>query len=301
MSRLLARSLYVASLTFTLITLSACGDDAAGGGSSGGDTNTPANAIDASVEGGSDEGPVKGASETSVPNQFYGTVADGTLSVYLASEQGQVVFFTLDTSQSALPGSVPVTQALDEVGYLTLTRGISIAEGTGGSVKVDACPNTQGAAVSGSFQGVTLIDTASGADAGTLSGSFEVIIVLSDGSANCTTTGGGDNNGAGDAPSPGPQCPNDVCDGPCCPYVPALTACQLGCFNEFCTSPSGFFECASCLEGCPEEVGMTDDAACWSAYTALGECAERNACEPGAVDDDACVAANCCEPYKAAF
>ena len=73
-------------------------------------------------------------------------------------------------------------------------------------------------------------------------------------------------------------------------------SCQTG----VCMDIGSFFECVTCLEGCPEESGMTGDASCWTPYQELMSCGATHGCE-GDLENDVCLANNCCDEYRAVF
>ena len=272
-------------------------NNGAGGMAGGGG---PANEVNARVEGGDSAGEVTGTSEMSVPNQFHASVAAGELIVFLTSENG-VVQFTLDTNEQSAPGTYPVNEELDVDADLSIVSPAGIRTGTGGNIVLDNCPN-DGARVSGRFGGVTLINDITQAPDGTLTGTFAATIVTSDGSANCTEEpmmmGGGGMSGSGDGPSPGPMCPNDVCDGPCCPLLEAHFNCSTQCIPMDAMGIPDFAALAMCLAEC-EQV-LLDDPACGPTYRALGGCIDEYMCERN-LDNNPCVAQNCCDEFKAAL
>ncbi len=286
-----------------------CGDDSSGGGSGGsgggggGDNSGPANEISGSVEGGSQAGPVSGSSEESAPEINYGAVADGVLTVSLASAEGGIMLFTVDTSTGEAPGMYQVGRELDGPAYLSWTNAAAgaIMEGSGGSIHIQACPNEQGTRVTGMFQDVELTNVATDQADGVLTGNFAVTIVQTDGSARCVpeqefepAPGGG-----GGGTSPGPMCPNDVCDGACCPLMPAFSACLTECTLAVDpTNPASFQEVIACAAAC--EQPLRDDPECGPAFNALNTCMQENMCEQS-LEDNPCVAMNCCEEYKEAL
>jgi hypothetical protein len=293
------RKLFVA-LACTLAF--SCGEDDGSNsdennGSSANNTATgPANEISGSVEGGSQPGDVSASSETSTPSQNYGAVANKVLTVFLASANG-IISFTVNTETGEAPGSYAVGPDLDGPAYLTWTAPGAIFEGVSGTIQLDTCPNDANARVTGRLQNVGLTNAITMASDGTLTATFAVTIVQSDGSAVCTEKPSGNSENGSSGPSPGPQCSNDICDGPCCPFLPAFTTCVLDCQGT-CTDPLMFMACISCMTAC--EKPMRDDPACGSAYTALEGCAQRNMCEPG-LDDNTCIASNCCDEYRGMF
>ena len=288
-------------LTFALAF--ACGgDDASETDGNNGSSNAnsansgPANEIEGSVEGGSQPGSVSASSETSTPSQNYGAVADKVLTVFLASANG-IISFTVDTETGEAPGSYAVGSDLDGPAYLTWTAPGGIFEGASGTIQLDTCPNDANTRVTGRLQNIGLTNTITMAGEGTLDATFAVTIVQSDGSAVCTQKPSGNSENGSSGPSPGPQCSNDVCDGPCCPFLPAFTTCILDCQGT-CSDPLMFMACVSCMTDC--EKPMRDDPECGSAFTALETCAQTNMCDPG-LEDNTCIAANCCDEYRGMF
>lgn len=293
--------------------LTGCGDDGAGGGAGGGDSaDGPANEVSASVEGGESAGSVEGASEESEQGLYHGAVLGGQLIVSLASGQGDVLFFELDTAFGQAPGGFRASRQSDGAAFLTYTTASgtpAIYESNGGQITVDQCPNEADSIVTGSFDDVALINSLTEGDGGVLNGQWRVVVVSSDGSADCVpepednndanndVNNGGDDGGNNDS---GGACENDTCDGPCCPYLPALESCVQGCFSDECLGFDAQL-CADCLDGCYEESGMLGDPACATPLEALLECSEANQCDDGDASGEACVAENCCEEDQAAF
>jgi hypothetical protein len=271
---------------------------AGAGGMPGG--GGPANEVNARVEGGSSAGDVSGVSEMSVPNQFHASVAAGDLIVFLTSGNG-VVQFTLDTNDQSAPGAYPVNEELDVDADLSIVSPTGIRTGTGGNIVLDNCPN-DGARVTGRFDGVSLVNVATGAPDGTLSGTFAATIVSSDGSANCVEEpmmmGGGGIPGGGDGPSPGPMCPNDACDGPCCPLLDDLFNCSNECIPMDAMEIPDFAALVMCLVQC-EQI-LLDDPACGPKFRDLTGCIDENMCERS-LEDNPCLAENCCDEFKAAL
>jgi hypothetical protein len=292
-----------------------CGDDGggsggdgaggagAGGTSGGGGSNSgPANEINGSVEGGNQAGPVNGSSEESAPELNYGAVADQLLTVSLASPERGLMVFTVNTATGEAPGTFPVGDDLSGPATLTWTNAATAAilEGTGGSIQLQACPNEQGARVTGVFNDIELTNLATEQPDGVLSGTFAVTIVQTDGSAACAVEPEPEPQpGGGNGPSPGPMCPNDTCDGACCPLMPAFSACIIECQAGIDpTNPASFQGVITCAADC--EQPLRDDPECGPAFDALDTCGQEDMCE-GSLDDNPCVAANCCDEYRAAL
>lgn len=282
------------------LALAACGDDATGtadgsggGGGLGSDPGAgPANEVDAEVSGGSAAGSVDGESETSAEGQYYGALLDGTLSIVLASNGG-VIAITAEVRDNEVPGSVAVDRTLGQNATVTYTTPMGIFEGNGGTITVNQCPNEAGV-ITGTFNNIPLVNVATESGDGSLSGDWRVTIASSDASATCVEidTGGGGGGGGG------ATCENEVCDGPCCPYVQPLANCQFECIGGCLANPQA---CVECMAGCPEEVGMLDDAECSSAWQAAESCADAAGCDVMSDDYDACTEANCCDEFSAAF
>ncbi|MCB9544078.1 MAG: hypothetical protein H6703_16745 [Myxococcales bacterium] len=275
------------------------GGSGGGGGGDMGAPSGPANEVDARVEGGSAAGDVDGQSEQSVEGQYHAVVNEGRLDVFLASERG-VIYFTVDTGTAPIPGSYPAGRALDGAGHLTFTTPMGIFESDGGSIRVSGCPNEAGARVTGRFEGVSLVNVMTDGADGTLDGEFTATIVLTDGSAQCMDDGGmgGMGGGGGGGISPGPQCANDTCDGPCCPFIPPFQECALGCFQNSCMDPFNPQPCITCLDECYRP--MREDPNCGPRIEALDRCSQENECD-ASLEDNPCVAANCCDEYRGAF
>jgi len=267
----------------------------------GGGNGGPANEVNASIEGGAGAGMVSGSSDMSVPNQFHAAVFEGTLTVFLTSESG-IINFTVDTNESQAPGSYTVSEDLGGQADLNITGPAGIHSGTGGSIVLDACPN-ESARVTGRFDNVSLMNAATMAPDGTLSGSWAATVVQSDGSANCAAPppmmgGGGEMGGGGDGPSPGPMCPNETCDGACCPLMPGFATCTQGCLPMAPGMIPDFAALAQCVAEC--EQTLLDDPTCGPAFSALTTCVDNNGCERS-LEDNPCLAANCCDEFTAAF
>jgi hypothetical protein len=280
------------------------GGEGGGGSGGGGDMGAPAgpaNEVDARIEGGSAAGEVEGESEASAEGQYYAVVNAGRLDVFLASATG-IIYFTVDTNTAPLPGSFPAGREVDGAGHLTFTGAMGILESDGGSIQVTGCPNEVGARVTGRFEGITLYNVATSSADGTLDGEFAATIAVSDGSAQCMDDGGmggmGGMGGAGGGISPGPQCPNDTCDGPCCPLIPPYETCSLACIQNQCMDPFNPQPCITCLDECFRP--LREDPACGPALEDLERCGIENECDPG-LEDNACIAANCCDEYRSAL
>lgn len=298
--------LLLLSLMLT-IPLVACGDDS-GGGSAGTSGNNaqesgPANEIDAEISGGDMAGPVKGESEQSQQGQYFASVGQGEVVVFLTSPDTGVTNFKINTSKGQIPGSFAVGEDLDDAGYLVLTTTeATILQGTGGSIEIDKCPNEVGTVIYGEFKNVSLKNTITNGDAGSLSGSFRATVQQSDGSADCAPEPepNSNNSGGGDSSFENTtSCTVDTCDGPCCPFLPALTACVTECFTATCSDPSKFIQCVECTAACEEP--LKNDAACGPPYTAYGECAMNSGCEGDDPTSDECLAEACCSEFQAAF
>ncbi len=280
------------------------GDGGGGSGGSGGSDmgvgSGAANEVDARVEGGSAAGEVQGESDESVEGQYYATVNEGRVQVYLAGASG-VVFFDIDTETAAIPGSYTAGRELDGPAFLTLTTPTGIFESSGGTISVSGCPNEVGAQITGRFQGVGLFNVATESDDGTFEGEFAATVAVSDGSAQCDDGGMGGMGGMGGGGelsiSPGPSCQNDTCDGACCPLLPAYVDCVIACQPQ-CMNPLDFQACIECFQAC--EQPLIDDPECGPAYTALNDCGQANMCEPG-LEDNPCIADNCCDEFRSAF
>jgi hypothetical protein len=245
------------------------------------------NAVTAAISGGSAE-TLKGESKTSAPRQFYASVANGELAVYLASAGGSVIFFTVDMQKHPLPARVPAGGALGDSGYLSVTSAAGVYESNrSGSIVLDQCPDQQGKQLSGSFDKIQLKGVMGGAS--TLSGTFKVMIVLHDGSHRC----------AGGEPSTSPPgCSVSGCDGPCCPYQACVAGCHAGCVQSKCAGMD-MIGCFNCIRGCPDTCKVS--AACRGRLQALDACAQKHSCEPGPAEESSCVGQHCCAEYKASF
>ena len=271
------------------------------GGSAAGGGGGPANEVNANIEGGMSSGAVSGSSEMSVPDQYYAAVADGALTVFLATESG-IVQFTVDTGEQQAPGSYTVSEDLGGQADLSITAPTGIHMGTGGTISLSECPN-ESARVTGRFDNVSLKNVATDAADGALSGTWAATVVQSDGSANCAPPppmmGGGGMMGGGEPGlSPGPMCPNEVCDGACCPLMPGLAACTQQCLPTQPGMVPDFEALATCVADC-EQV-LFDDPNCGPPFTALVRCIEVNECER-TLEENPCLAANCCDEFTAAF
>ena len=163
-------------------------------------------------------------------------------------------------------------------------------------------PN-EGDRVTGRFDNVSLVNATTMAPDGALTGTFAATIAVSDGSANCAAPPPmmmGMDPPPGGGFSPGPMCDNDACDGPCCPLLPDFNSCLMGCVNilpepGMLPDPNAFF---GCITDC-EQV-LIDDPNCGPPFQALYQCRETNMCM-GQLGEDPCLAANCCDEFKAAF
>ncbi len=297
------RFLYTCTLAFAL---AACGGDDVVPVAQQQGTEAPAgpaNQVDASVSGGSTaSGDIDGSSETSAEGQFYATVTNGIVTVWVGSSTS-IVNFMIDTAGAEVPSAFAITAAPDG-NNLTVTNGLSILEGTGGTVSIDFCPNTQGDVIAGSFNGVALTNVATQSADGALNGSYRATIVLSDGSVTCkapeTPIGGGDVGGE--------TCTLDeTCDGPCCPYMPSIVQCQQGCVMSCINmmDPSDMSGCVSCFDDCIASSGALEDAACRDAMIAFDACENNSGCDELIFDEgdgyDRCIESNCCAEMNTAL
>ena len=57
-------------------------------------------------------------------------------------------------------------------------------------------------------------------------------------------------------------------------------------------------ECVTCMTDC--EKPMRDDPECGAAYSAMDTCVQTNMCDVG-LEENPCLAANCCDEYRAMF
>lgn len=273
------------------------GDSTSNQGGNDGSANGPAYEVNGTVSDGSQAGSVQGSSEMSVAEQNFGQVVDGTFTVGLSSVDNGLIVFTVDTNQVTAPGTYAIDASLDGIGTFNWTSIGGIFEGTGGTITIDGCPNDVGARVTGRFNDVTLTNAATEQADGSFSGTFAVTVVQSDSSAQCTASPDpmeGEMNMA--SVSPGPQCMNDVCDGVCCPFLATFETCMTQCVVG--SDPFDFQGLINCVNACEEP--LLSDAECGPAYRSLGTCAQQNMCEPG-LEDNSCIAANCCDEFKAAF
>jgi hypothetical protein len=295
----------IAMALLVALAMGACGEDGDGGGSGdGGGDNGGAGAgpdyqVDGEIEGGSMAGSVDSESDQSQAMQNSAVVFENELSVYLATPSG-VLFFKYDSGSQEIPGAVSVARDLDGPGFLTLTTGAGIFEGEGGQIRVDLCPNDGGTTVTGQISGVNLVSVLDESDGGSLTASFRATVVQTDASAMCAPVSS-NNDGGGEDVSPGGQCENNTCDGPCCPYLPAYQQCVLSCTTNECQNVADPFGCFNCLSGCLEESGMLGDAACSQPLMELAQCSSDNGCEGGDLTEDECIASNCCAEHKAVF
>lgn len=308
-------SLNRVSSLFALLLLAACStEDAAntrgsgGGGGGSSDTGTssdtgagagPAYEVNATVSGGSTPSSFTGSTETAVEGQFTASVFQGALIVNLASADGTVISFQVDTTGAQLPGSVAITGAPPEGTWLTTTGASGVRESSGGAIRVGQCPNTVGTTISGSFENVTLNNVATQSPDGTLSGSFRATVVNSDGSAICaapveTDTGTVD-TGTSDADGGSCAANPDVCTGPCCPYLEPYGTCLSGCI--FAGNPFDPATIAACAISCKDDSGITGDAACNGPWIALEQCDTDNGCSQ-LQETPACNADNNCDPTE---
>jgi hypothetical protein len=304
-----------ASLT-ALLLLAACTtevtvnnrDGGGGGGGSSTDTGTssdtgasagPDYQVNATVSGGSAPGSFTGSTETPVEGQNTASVFQGSVIVNLASADGTIISFHVDTNSSQIPGSVAITGAPPDGTWLTTTGATGIRESSGGGIRVGQCPNVVGTTISGSFENVALNNVTTQSPDGTLSGSFRATVVTSDGSANCaapvetdtgtTDTGTVDAGGGTCAANP------DVCTGPCCPYLEPYGTCLSGCI--FAGNPFDPAAIAACASTCKDDSGITGDAACNGPWMALEQCDAANGCSE-LQETPACNADNNCDPTQ---
>jgi hypothetical protein len=282
-----------------------------GGGGGGGSTDTgtssdtgagagPDYQVDATVSGGSAPGSFTGSTETAVEGQYTASVFQGALIVNLASADGTIISFQVDTTGTELPGSVAITGAPPEGTWLTTTGATGIRESSGGAIRIGQCPNTAGTTISGSFENVALNNVTTQSPDGTLSGSFRATVVTSDGSANCaapveTDTGTVDTGTADTGGGGGGSCAAnpDVCTGPCCPYLEPYGTCLSGCI--FAGNPFDPATIAACASSCKDDAGITGDAACNGPWIALEQCDAANGCSQ-LEETPACNAENNCDP-----
>lgn len=263
------------------------------------------------MSGGSTPGNFTGSTEAAVDGQYTASVFQGALIVNLASADGTIISFQVNTTGTELPGSVAITGAPPEGTWLTTTGASGIRESNGGAIRIGQCPNTAGTTISGSFENVALNNVSTQAPDGTLSGSFRATVVTSDGSANCAApiepdTGTADTGGGVGSCAANP----DVCTGPCCPYLEPYGTCLTGCI--FAGNPFDPATIAACASSCKDDAGITGDAACNGPWMALEQCDAANGCSqleetPACNADnncdpvDNCLLANCCAQTIAAF
>lgn len=297
----------------TEVTVNNAGGGGGGGGGGGTDTGTssdtgagagPAYEVNATVSGGTAPGSFTGSTEAAVEGQYTASVFQGALIVNLASADGTIISFQVNTTGTELPGSVAITGAPPEGTWLTTTGATGIRESSGGAIRVGQCPNTVGTTISGSFENVALNNVTTQSPDGTLSGSFRATVVTSDGSANCaapveTDTGTVDTGtvDTGTADGGGGTCGanTEVCTGPCCPYVDAYGTCLSGCI--FAGNPFDPATIAACAASCKDDSGITGDAACNSAWNALEQCDANYGCSQ-LEETPACNADNNCDPTE---
>lgn len=294
-------------LALSLLLLTACtnevtvnnGDSGSGGGNNSGAGAGPDYQVDATVSGGTGGGSVSGSTETPVEGQNTASVFQGSLIVNLAGSDGTILSFHVDTNGSQIPGSVAITGAPPDGTWLTATGPTGIRESSSGSIRVGQCPNTVGTTVTGSFENIALNNVSTQSPDGTLTGTFRATIVTSDGSANCaapveTDTGVAD-TGAGDAGGGTCAANTETCTGPCCPYVEPYGNCLSGCI--FAGNPFDPATIAACAASCKDDAGITGDAACNGAWTALEQCDAANGCSQ-LEETPACNADNNCDPTQ---
>ena len=321
-TRLLSLSFLLFAACTTEVTVNNAGGGGGGGGG-GSDTGSssdtgagagPAYEVNATVSGGSSPGSFSGSTEAAVEGQNTASVFEGGVVVTLASSDGTIIAFHVDTNATQIPGTVTVTGAPPDGTWLTTTGATGIRESSGGGIRIGQCPNTVGTTISGSFENVALNNAATQLPDGTLSGSFRATVVTSDGSANCAApvqpdTGTTD-TGSSDAGGGSCAANTEVCTGPCCPYIDAYGSCLTTCI--FAGNPFDPATIANCANSCKDEAGITGDAACNSAWTALEACDATYGCsqleETPACNADNncdptenCLLANCCAQEIAAF
>ncbi len=299
----------VALLAAPLVT-AGCEAGSSGGAAgtgSGGGTTAPENTnkVDASTTGAA-ELQVKGTQPTPDPNSFGANIGDARLTLLLLGDDGTAITAILDTTNSPLPGEVPVGTP-NEVSWVTVavpTAGhvYNTFEGSG-AVVINQCPGGPGDAFTGSFNGIRLKDEVQQGEI-TLNGTFNLMVATAAGPGlNCkpTTSGpdastGTDTTTGGDT-GPVDLCPMETCDGPCCPFAQCIGQCQLDCVMQTCLSnPAG---CEQCMTGCYPQCNVS--AACQTAADAVQACSVANGCDSVDDEDDTCLKTHCCTELQAAM
>ena len=303
------RTLLFATLSHA-VGFAACGDDAGDTDRDAGTDTTVAPegpAYEAQVEatGGPAEGTSSGQSEDAVQGQFYATVFEGNVDLFLTTgdaTSGLVISAGVDTNGGEVPGSFSVTPTLEgswfNVTYASATGAGSLA-GQSGSISVDFCPNDVGAVVAGTFNDIGTLDDLTQADGGTFNGEFRATVVQSDGSVTCTTPVVDQDTGVDTGPG---ECSVDPerCTGPVCPYAEYIAQCFAeNCFNS-CQNPMEFEACFACTAQCEADSGIADDAEAVRLVQDLNACSEQSGCDE-LEDDEACLIANCCAEVSAAY
>lgn len=294
-----------------------------GGGGGSTSTGEPAdstkNEADVQVSGSESKDIEAESTETTDSTTFGGGIAAEILNLFITSSDETAISVVIDTAKVELPGSVTVGDFFDSPpAYITMT---SISGTTtkiyksfaeSGTLTIDQCPTEAGVAVTGKFNG-TKLRQEGGSDEVTLNGTFNLVVAAAaNPTLHCKAPAVEPEPEPSPEPATGGGCPEKrTCDGPCCPYAECIGTCQAKCAgfdltNPFappgegpCAQAGQEQECIACMEGCYDECEVS--AACKTAGTALGQCAENAGCDPAAEDSDTCVEEHCCDELHATF
>lgn len=280
------------------------GDDGNGGSNNGGGSDTSSFSAQVETDSGSQQ--IEGEQSDSKAGEgtWGASIGGSNLHVTLTSADGATVVsavITTTESQKA-PGDF-TPQATNEntfVSIVSAAQGNAFMSTGSGTITLDNCPRAVGEHAKGSFNNVVLA-AESGNATWTLDGSFDVVVFAKAGDLFCNEQSSGNNSTPGNN-NTGGQCSADWCEdgGTCCPYMPCVSQCELGCFQSAeCQGGLNPEACAACARGCLDECNVSDE--CNTAAVALNTCGENAGCDATETQEaeEQCLEQNCCSELNA--
>ncbi|TNF25340.1 MAG: hypothetical protein EP329_23230 [Deltaproteobacteria bacterium] len=291
----LATSLLAAS-ALLLAPLAACDSSSGGGGGTPANTNS----VNATVSGGA-SATVENEQANAAPNVFGAGIAGSVLNLWILGQDGTTLTVIVDTAVTPLPATVTVGVPTEASAWITMTSSMAMIYNTfdgSGTITLNHCPAANGAGITGSFDGVSLKSELDGSVV-KLDGSFNLIVGTAAGTLTCKSTGSDttDTVGGDDTTTSG-SCEDDVCDGPCCPYVQCQAQCAFSCVTGMACMSGDGPGCQACIAGCWDQCNAS--AACKTAADAVMSCGTAHGCDL-ASDDTTCVETHCCAELKTMY
>lgn len=253
------------------------------GGDSG--SSTKKSSFDGTIDGQSSTY----ESNDTTANQFAAQISGNTIAIYLMPKQNVVIYVVGTTDDShKLPGELQISDA-------TYTDGANIYHKSGGSFKIDSCPE-----LNKTFTGTMNLQFKNEVDQGTktVSGSFSVTVTaVANPQMTCTTSN--NNTNTATCGYSAEKCEGGVC----CPYSECVSTCYFSSCLTKCTDPNQINECAQCTISCQAGTCASKmTPACDTAGKALDTCMKDHSCNGMYNDADIkCSRDNCCSEMKAAF